>query len=436
MKRVLLFILHCLAVLIGNSQNHPLAKEILDSFYARYNAVELQYPSYQLEKRNHSWYIYALDFQSGQPEKTNGQQFYDAVKQSFLPLVFNSVKADTAINADDMLPEIERYQYDLHPSYGYDGWYKDVIQRYSNEQTLSANELNSLARAYSNYAASLLAKQFGNELKSDYFNPPLKINALTEMQLKKYIRISDSAIFYFDKLAKSDPSFQTRVGSIQMKVANERVVQYHAVLTFAQQSINRIKLPEQLYPNDTLQKCRQILEACPTNAIFLSFGDNDFYPILYLQAIQRVRPDVHLINYNLLAVDRYIFKSTTRHMDSKPIQLSFDTVHYRDDKMSYFLFADNEVQANYNSIVKSIKSGSTEFPTRSILLNGKIKGEKTLKYPIRLNGNYILKEQVILLDLLNNLKGRKFCASNGFDSQLEELNRYFKARPPVFMFDN
>ena len=61
------------------------------------------------------------------------------------------------------------------------------------------------------------------------------------------------------------------------------------------------------------------LESCAPNAIVVSFGDNDTYPLWYAQEVEGVRRDIRVINSSLLGTDWYINQLRYKLNQSDPM---------------------------------------------------------------------------------------------------------------------
>lgn len=397
---------------------------IAEKFYNTYDINILQYPQVAFEKRKTGWTVTTKKVVNGMLENDKSYLMYDAAIAVYYELPIAKKTNEVVIDYRNYIDEYQLRNYALHPFYGYAGWYKDVINLYSNETQLNDSALYSLARAYSTYASCLIGNQTGDAVKEEIFSLPLNTNCMSTEQLNLYNSIAQNAVQSFKKLAQQNPNFQTPVGSIAMKYANETMVQFYTCLVYAKDAINNFVLPENLYVDSIIQVVKAQLSTCPNNAVFLSFGDNDFYPFLYVQQKLGFRKDIYVVNESLLSLDRYIYAATQPQLNSAAIKLSFDTSYFRGTKNDYLLLDLNDSTITFKKLIDAIKKNDTT-PEGLLKINASIfqlkKENSFIEIPF--NVPYLLKSNWILLDLIYNLGTRKLCTNNLFYAPYKALNK-------------
>ncbi len=197
------------------------------------------------------------------------------------------------------------------------------------------------------------------------------------------------------------------------------------------------------------------LNSCQENAVIFTNGDNDTFPLWYIQEVEGVRTDVRVCNLSYLQTDWYIDQMKRKAYKSDPLPFSlthdqyvtgtrdlvylFERIEGRVDlkKGMEFLASDNPKTKqipNYQGKVEHLPSKSFLIPVDSALVikNGIVSPKNSnlieKEVDIDIKKEYILKNEVMILDLLatNNWKRPVYFAVTVGSENYLGLQDYFQ----------
>jgi len=159
--------------------------------------------------------------------------------------------------------------------------------------------------------------------------------------------------------------------AISSKGANERVVNIAAavicilapVLMANQEWDDHDRSKKTLARDDA----RNYLESCAPNAILFCYGDNDTYPLWYAQEVEKVRPDIRIINTSLLGIDWYINQLRYKINQSDSVDVIWGPEKIIGDKLQYLQYVPNERAGNdYYDLYKVMSGIGNQAEPRTI----------------------------------------------------------------------
>jgi len=199
---------------------------------------------------------------------------------------------------------------------------------------------------------------------------------------------------------------------------------------------------------------RNYLNSCDKDAILFTVGDNDTFPLWYVQDVEGIREDVRIVNMMLFNMNWYIDQMRWQNYSSKPLPFSIPQSIYEKVPGNSIYVRENERSAtvDYISTFMASDDPRTKLPLRTgekvdyipthklllqvdsarVIANGTVRPEdahrlvKDIRIQLEPN-KQILKGTLGQLDILGANKWNRpiYYTSGGFDGSLglEEFYR-------------
>jgi hypothetical protein len=155
------------------------------------------------------------------------------------------------------------------------------------------------------------------------------------------------------------------------------------------------------------------LRSCPANSILFTYGDNDTYPLWYVQQIEKVRPDVRLVNLGLLHTNWYQSYIRQAYEGNPGLKMTLPKAFYRNNAVEFFPVSSIYSAPEAGNVVLEKMAVGVPDAQKDKLFDTRIHPEWNISLPggkslqMNLQRQYLSMGNLALLDIVATNGGKR-----------------------------